>query len=555
MKKTQLLLSSILGIFLIGCAPTLPTKLAVKLNPELSTSDNEAVINSIVSKSTFGQNSCLETEANTFILHGVHRDWVEADRFKKCFVPEGDAIVVQERGSCHGGLSYSCSDWQYKKYALYLYNQIIYTSEEIEKNYEVYAQEFLKNKMISDTKIKLLKYAQGKAREVELTYYEFPKKYSLDMGTLNSHPHRPMQTFDYSHFVNDANITTDNYTAMDASVKQQIDDQVKIDSQAYLANLLKYYEYPERPTYTKPLTVLLLDGSGSMSDPDSQGDIKIVSARKIIAKRVGQLDKSKTSLGLIAFNNGCGSTAIYVNLDNENLSRVTKEVNALKPGGQTPLAEAIHKVYETVKDINQDVNLIIVSDGMETCGGDPVYEAKQLMQLPNIKATIYVIGYDVDELTKLQLKSIADMGHGTYNDVHTAVAFDNAMTKISSATKIRDIKFSDDGSTYTFHINFETDSDIIDQNSSSDILELVNYIKANNFKTRIEGYTDNIASKEYNLALSKRRADSVVQKLVELGVNPKLLTSIGYGQDRPVGDNNTDEGRYANRRVEAHFIQ
>lgn len=305
----------------------------------------------------------------------------------------------------------------------------------------------------------------------------------------------------------------------------------------------------------KPVTIILLDGSGSMNEPDSKGDIKIISARKIIAKRIGQLDKTKTTLGLMAFNNGCGSTSTYVNINNQDFSKVSSAINSLQPNGLTPLAEGIHNVVESVKNVKQPVNLIIISDGMETCGGDPVYEAKRLMQLPNITAKIYVIGYDVDQQTRIQLQDIANIGAGTYNDVHTAVAFDSAMTTISKTTQLHDIKFTDDGSAFIFHVNFASDSDVIDEKSMQDVIRLAEYIKTNAFPTNIEGYTDNIASKEYNKALSKRRAESVIRQLIELGVNPKLLKAYGYGEERPIRNNNTEEGRFFNRRVEAHFIQ
>ncbi len=66
----------------------------------------------------------------------------------------------------------------------------------------------------------------------------------------------------------------------------------------------------------------------------------------------------------------------------------------------------------------------------------------------------------------------------------------------------------------------------------------------------VDGYTDNRGGKAMNLALSKRRAAAVKAWLVQHGVEPNRLVPRGFGMANPVGDNNTDEGRQANRRVE-----
>lgn len=68
----------------------------------------------------------------------------------------------------------------------------------------------------------------------------------------------------------------------------------------------------------------------------------------------------------------------------------------------------------------------------------------------------------------------------------------------------------------------------------------------------IEGHTDNVGSPEYNLDLSRRRAQSVVDHLVsDYGIDRSRLEARGYGMGRPIAPNTTDEGRQANRRIEA----
>lgn len=66
----------------------------------------------------------------------------------------------------------------------------------------------------------------------------------------------------------------------------------------------------------------------------------------------------------------------------------------------------------------------------------------------------------------------------------------------------------------------------------------------------VEGHTDAIGTDEYNLQLSKKRAQAVSDFLVSQGVDAKRLSWEGYGKTRPVADNDTDEGRQKNRRVD-----
>jgi outer membrane protein OmpA-like peptidoglycan-associated protein len=73
------------------------------------------------------------------------------------------------------------------------------------------------------------------------------------------------------------------------------------------------------------------------------------------------------------------------------------------------------------------------------------------------------------------------------------------------------------------------------------------------FKTSnviVEGHTDNQGAAEYNQKLSERRAENVMNFLIEQGVGQDRLTAVGYGLTKPIADNSTKEGRQKNRRVD-----
>jgi len=101
------------------------------------------------------------------------------------------------------------------------------------------------------------------------------------------------------------------------------------------------------------------------------------------------------------------------------------------------------------------------------------------------------------------------------------------------------------------YINFDTGKSIIRDESKPVIEQIVEMLKANpELKLSVEGHTDNAGSSESNKILSVERAKSVLAAIVSQGVVADRLSASGFGQDKPVADNSTEEGRAQNRRVE-----
>jgi outer membrane protein OmpA-like peptidoglycan-associated protein len=101
------------------------------------------------------------------------------------------------------------------------------------------------------------------------------------------------------------------------------------------------------------------------------------------------------------------------------------------------------------------------------------------------------------------------------------------------------------------NIFFETGSYKLLSRSFSALDNVVRILKEKpDLKLIIEGHTDNRGTGESNQILSENRAKAVLNYLLGKGVSPTRLISAGYGQDRPIGDNNTSNGRANNRRVE-----
>jgi OOP family OmpA-OmpF porin len=104
----------------------------------------------------------------------------------------------------------------------------------------------------------------------------------------------------------------------------------------------------------------------------------------------------------------------------------------------------------------------------------------------------------------------------------------------------------------TLKVEFATDSAVIQARYNDEVNKVSEYMKKYPTTTAvIEGHTDNIGSSELNMRLSQKRAENVVNYLVNFGIDRSRLSAKGYGSTRRIAYNNTSEGRQKNRRINA----
>ncbi|WP_251358389.1 OmpA family protein [Kangiella sp. TOML190] len=104
-------------------------------------------------------------------------------------------------------------------------------------------------------------------------------------------------------------------------------------------------------------------------------------------------------------------------------------------------------------------------------------------------------------------------------------------------------------------LNFDTNMYAIKPEMVSEIAKVAEFLRQfPNVEAQIQGHTDSVGSSNYNQGLSERRANSVVDYLASnFGIDKARLTGVGYGEERPIADNATAEGRALNRRAEANL--
>ena len=103
-------------------------------------------------------------------------------------------------------------------------------------------------------------------------------------------------------------------------------------------------------------------------------------------------------------------------------------------------------------------------------------------------------------------------------------------------------------------IFFETNKAVFKPDSSFE--KFAHYLNMNmNIQIEIVGYSDNVGDPKYNLKLSKQRAEAVYNEFLSIGIEENRMNYSGKGAENPVADNNTEEGRQKNRRVEIIIIR
>ena len=208
------------------------------------------------------------------------------------------------------------------------------------------------------------------------------------------------------------------------------------------------YAMPELPSGEDEVTtkqrkmnvVVLLDASGSMKG-EITGESKMKLAKAAIDRFVQQIPKdanvSLVTYGHVGSSNesdkgkSCAAVEAVYPLTSYEATNFTNALNSFEAKGWTPLAGAINKAGEILQAYSSDdyVNLVyMVSDGVETCDGDPVAAAKEL-QSQSIKAKVNIIGFDVDNEGQQQLKQVAESGGGEYITVEDASELEVQITK------------------------------------------------------------------------------------------------------------------------------
>lgn len=134
------------------------------------------------------------------------------------------------------------------------------------------------------------------------------------------------------------------------------------------------------------------------------------------------------------------------------------------------------------------------------------------------------------------------------------IAKTETVKKLSTSEHEKQIEINKN---YTFNtLKFKNNSADLSEASKHEIKNIYRFLKQNLLtKIIISGYTDNVGSKEYNLQLSKKRANSVKEYFLKLGLDNDRIIASGFGYLKPISSYRIEEGKSKNRRVEFMIIE
>ncbi len=162
---------------------------------------------------------------------------------------------------------------------------------------------------------------------------------------------------------------------------------------------------------------------------------------------------------------------------------------------------------------------------------------------------IYVNGTRIANIPNMKAPKTLKLASAHNNEEGYIQAFRNVRLA-KGAVPLYDRMMSE-GKFITYGITFDVNKSTIKPESMGEINRIVQLMNENpTLKFSVEGHTDSTGNAAGNQTLSEQRAKAIVAKLVEMGITADRLTAVGKGQNNPIADNSTDEGRAKNRRVE-----
>ena len=183
-----------------------------------------------------------------------------------------------------------------------------------------------------------------------------------------------------------------------------------------------------------PSVLFILDASGSMWGR-MEGRTKIEIAREVVRDDVAGMLPAEVRIGLMAYgHNRKGDCEDIELISPVGSSRhdLIDAVFALSPKGMTPITSALTRAAEVVRGREGRAEIVLVSDGKETCGGDPCAAAKALHE-SGAELRVHVVAFDVGAREEQQLQCIAREGGGVYARAKDAAQLREAIGEIGEA--------------------------------------------------------------------------------------------------------------------------
>jgi OOP family OmpA-OmpF porin len=312
--------------------------------------------------------------------------------------------------------------------------------------------------------------------------------------------------------------------------------------------------------------LVLFDSSRSMGERYGNTNMtKIDITKQILAERNKELPDLGYNAGLYSytpkFKLGIRKALVpYYPMKRYDKEEFAKAIDSLptKAGGSTLLQPALRELDPILSGLSGRTAIFIITDGTysKNLGPTPLELAKELAGKHNV--CFHVISTAKSQVEKQMVKNVASInacsrvipfddirGRAEYLTGALWVVKEEYVDAFETRAKIAAVKLN--------NILFDYDSSVIRPQFHGELDRLGNFLQGNSEAfVVLVGFTDSTGGEEYNLALSRRRAESAADYLMRnFNVGADRIVTQWYGEAAPVASNATAEGRSMNRRVAA----
>jgi OOP family OmpA-OmpF porin len=306
--------------------------------------------------------------------------------------------------------------------------------------------------------------------------------------------------------------------------------------------------------------LILLDASHSMRDPYN-GEKKFYLAKQTAHALNDTIAGLKLTGGIRLFGNlkvCSANTSLVCPMKDYSADDFGQCLDNLNPSfGGTPLYKALMGAAGDIENLQGKTAIIIISDGVST-GKSPTEAVKILKDRFGDKVCISTIGIaGGGGLNAISNDSKCGVAM-SFENVNTAAGMEMFAEKVFLTRKPKPVPkpVVEEVIIIPQQVFFDFDSSVIKPEFAVVLEEeAAKILRQKEHKgIIIEGHTDSIGTSEYNQLLSERRSNAIKELLVSKGISASILTAKGVGEEKPIADNTTKEGRAQNRRVEFHVL-
>jgi OOP family OmpA-OmpF porin len=311
--------------------------------------------------------------------------------------------------------------------------------------------------------------------------------------------------------------------------------------------------------------VLFVDYSGSMamSNADAKQE-KIEMAKDLLEKMNAKIPALGYDSRLATF---APTSKLYAGTYDRDA--MGKAIGSLASGYEifgrmTPMGGGLEDIRPTLDSLKGRIAVIVFSDGESNQGKNPVPVATELYNAFGGRLCFHAVSFADKAEGQATMDAIGKLSQCSVS----ASAMDLLNSEAALDKFVRDVFYDEVeiaepapapaatapvAEVMPLRIHFDFDSAKIRDDMAPILDEAAEQIKTRGGNVTLEGHTCNIGTDAYNQGLSERRAASVKAYLAKQGIAGSGMTTVGKGESMPKYDNDTDEGRKLNRRVEIIF--